>query len=113
MLPPLAPPTFIAFRLKGGYLEIGGSQRGHFLACRLGRSLDACHRHAATPFGIKLYNFLPLPYGKGTDSILTSLTGGGRGWGGWHRRPGRLAPQARAVGTAGQNNPSTKGVPGF
>ena len=29
------------------------------------------------PFGIKLYSFLPLPYRKGTDSILTSLTGGG------------------------------------
>ena len=40
---------------------MGGYQRGRFLACRLGRSLDAPHRGAATPFGIKLYYFLPLP----------------------------------------------------
>ena len=33
-----------------------------------------------SPFGIKLYNSLPLPYHKGTNYILTGLTGGGRGW---------------------------------
>ena len=59
----------------------GGSQRGRLLTCRFGRSLDAPHRGAATPFGIRLYKTVPLPYFKGTDYSFCPLTGGGRGVG--------------------------------
>ena len=34
---------------------------------------------ARPPFGIKLYNFLPLPYGEGTDYILFALREGAGG----------------------------------
>ena len=59
----------------------GGSQRGRFLTCRLGRSLDAPHRGAATPFGIRLYKTVPLPRRRGYRYLLGMGAGGGKGGG--------------------------------
>ena len=54
----------------------GGSYR--CLACRLGRSLDACHRHAATPFDNPLFLRAALSVIAYSDD--TSPIGGGETW---------------------------------
>ena len=95
------PPLYGNSVLGQKATKDGGSQRGRLLTCRFGRSLDAPHRGAATPFGIRLYKTVPLPYCKGTDYSFCPLTGGGRGWVFYrlpHGRRGGRAPCETGAG---------------
>ena len=42
--------------------------------------MEGVHKGGNAPFGIKLYNFLPLPRQRGDRYFLGMGAGGGRGW---------------------------------